>query len=255
MTKRPEKKSERFEVRLPYSKKNSFVKACEDQGDTPSHAVRRFIDSYIRRADADDAGALLRRMPQIIVRNWFQLLIWAIGIFAGAIVLFLCISIFITQMTLSNNDKLFAEFDKNGDGILMMGEISEYDYHLHRVLNVDGNKGISKEGFWAKGRMRWSYVNPETFIVTEQQDGIGKSYSQVRQSYGNADLEKYKPYIVEFDLTDISKPRFSVFKLGDTTLTSPQMTDNGSVKWVEGEDKPVHVMGTQREVFLTGKRK
>ena len=65
-----EKKSERFEVRLPFSKKQGFVKACEDQGDTPSNAVRRFIDSYIRRADADEMKAMTRAPRSDQTKFW-----------------------------------------------------------------------------------------------------------------------------------------------------------------------------------------
>jgi len=37
-----EKKSERLEVRLGYEEKQDFTEACENQGDTPSGAIRRF---------------------------------------------------------------------------------------------------------------------------------------------------------------------------------------------------------------------
>ena len=42
-----EKKTERLDVRLSHEKKQAFSEACENQGDTPSTAVRRFINSYI----------------------------------------------------------------------------------------------------------------------------------------------------------------------------------------------------------------
>jgi len=42
-----EKKSERLEVRLGYEEKQTFTEACENQGDTPSGAVRRFINGYV----------------------------------------------------------------------------------------------------------------------------------------------------------------------------------------------------------------
>ena len=48
-----EKKSERLEVRLGYQEKQTFTEACENQGDTPSGAVRRFINGYVRRSDED----------------------------------------------------------------------------------------------------------------------------------------------------------------------------------------------------------
>lgn len=54
MPQKSEKKSERLEIRLPFSKKADFLKACEQQSDTPSNVVRRFINSYIRRSNADE---------------------------------------------------------------------------------------------------------------------------------------------------------------------------------------------------------
>ena len=48
-----EKKSERFEVRLSHTKKLAFQEACERQGDTPSEAVRRSIESYLGRSEMD----------------------------------------------------------------------------------------------------------------------------------------------------------------------------------------------------------
>ena len=48
--KRPEKKSETLEVRIPHSKKQAFMEACEHQGITASEAVRTFIDAYLKRS-------------------------------------------------------------------------------------------------------------------------------------------------------------------------------------------------------------
>ena len=47
---RAEKKSETLEVRLPHSKKEAFKAACEEEGITASHAVRTFIDAYLKRS-------------------------------------------------------------------------------------------------------------------------------------------------------------------------------------------------------------
>ena len=48
--KRKEKKSETLEVRLPHSKKEAFMKACEREGITASHAMRTFIDAYLKQS-------------------------------------------------------------------------------------------------------------------------------------------------------------------------------------------------------------
>jgi len=55
-----EKKTERLDIRVSHQKKQAFTQACEDQGDTPSHAVRRFITTYIRRANRDEVASTIR---------------------------------------------------------------------------------------------------------------------------------------------------------------------------------------------------
>ena len=55
-----EKKSERLEVRLGYQEKQDFTEACDLQGDTPSGAIRRFINGYVRRSDGDVIASALR---------------------------------------------------------------------------------------------------------------------------------------------------------------------------------------------------
>lgn len=57
-----EKKSERMEIRLGHTEKQSFLQACESQGDTPSDALRRFIDGYSRRANSDLRASAFREM-------------------------------------------------------------------------------------------------------------------------------------------------------------------------------------------------
>ena len=168
MTDRREKKSERFEVRLPYSKKHDFVKACEDQGDTPSSAVRRFIDSYVKRSDADTMKMAVRSLPKLALRRWRRVL----GCIFALASLYLLSGFVWLLLTTSQLQQLFTVYDKNNNQVLDLGEISESDEHLHRILNVDGVDGISVEEFWVKGRITWKFVNPDTFQVVEQSDGL-----------------------------------------------------------------------------------
>ena len=65
----------------------------------------------------------------------------------------------------------------------------------------------------------------------------------------------YGTYIVEFDLTDSDTPKIATWKKDVQTSTSPTTKDNGSVYWVKGESRPIHVMGTNRDVFLKTKSK
>ena len=66
--KRPEKKSETLEVRLPHSKKEAFMEACEREGITASHAVRTFIDAYLKRS----RRVKLKQISQEIVMRLFN---------------------------------------------------------------------------------------------------------------------------------------------------------------------------------------
>ena len=59
-----EKKSERMEIRLGHLEKQGFIEACHTQGDTPSEALRRFIEGYTRRANSDLRASAFRELRQ-----------------------------------------------------------------------------------------------------------------------------------------------------------------------------------------------
>lgn len=70
MTKpRPEKKTEMIEVRLPHSKKEAFKQACEEEGITVSHAVRTFVDAYLRRSRRVKAKRIAKDISMTLIRN------------------------------------------------------------------------------------------------------------------------------------------------------------------------------------------
>jgi outer membrane biosynthesis protein TonB len=70
MTKqRPEKKTEMIEVRLPHSKKEAFKRACEEEGITVSHAVRTFVDAYLRRSRRMKAKRIAKDISMTLIRN------------------------------------------------------------------------------------------------------------------------------------------------------------------------------------------
>ena len=64
-----EKKSETLEVRLPHSKKEAFKAACEKEGITASHAVRTFIDAYLRRSRQMKAKRIAKDISMTLIRN------------------------------------------------------------------------------------------------------------------------------------------------------------------------------------------
>lgn len=73
MTKqRPEKKTEMIEVRLPHSKKEAFKQACEEEGITVSHAVRTFIDAYLRRSRRERVKRIAKDISMTLIRNPFK---------------------------------------------------------------------------------------------------------------------------------------------------------------------------------------
>ena len=66
---RPEKKTEMIEVRLPHSKKEAFKRACEEEGITVSHAVRTFVDAYLRRSRRMKAKRIAKDISMTLIRN------------------------------------------------------------------------------------------------------------------------------------------------------------------------------------------
>ncbi|MEL6857315.1 MAG: energy transducer TonB [Pseudomonadota bacterium] len=80
---RPEKKTEMIEVRLPHSKKEAFKKACEAEGITVSHAVRTFVDAYLRRSRRAKAQRIAKDISMTLIRNPIK----TTGGFSGAIAL------------------------------------------------------------------------------------------------------------------------------------------------------------------------
>ena len=66
---RPEKKTEMIEVRLPHSKKEAFKKACEEEGITVSHAVRTFVDAYLRRSRRAKGQRIAKDISMTLIRN------------------------------------------------------------------------------------------------------------------------------------------------------------------------------------------
>ena len=216
-----EKKSERFEVRLPYSKKQAFLQACEDQGDTPSSAVRRFIDGYLRRADMDVLKAAGRAIRNMALRNWLP-----IGVLSAV-----CIgAAFLGRVMMIENTKtkiahkkvtLFSSYDANHNGVLDIGEISKTDAALHRVLNIDGEAGISLKEFRIKGKMRWGFVKVN--------------------SNGDTGVTFQSDRLVLFDLSKQKTAQLNSWKYQKTDTVSSDSFDR-YVMWKPEKSKPQIIM-------------
>ena len=186
-----EKKSERLEVRLGFQEKTDFVEACESQGDTPSSALRRFIRGYVRRADADllasawrgvsrgrktglllggvgligllIAGATVMRSPGYIENTDMEALTAQLGQKADGPYEKIDPKDFPKRVADKPSpipmpeieSTRFAELDKNSDGFLQRGEMLANDHHIHRVLDIDNEIGISPAEFYTKGVMHY----------------------------------------------------------------------------------------------------
>ncbi|MGB0908323.1 MAG: hypothetical protein ACPGVT_12590 [Maricaulaceae bacterium] len=154
-----EKKTERLDVRLSTEKKQAFIHACENQSDTPSQAVRRFINSYIRRSHRDDIDASLRMPPKS-----------KILFILGGLAMLMAVVLFKPLFSISTNEhmthaELFDYYDYDQSGVLELTEISANDHHLHRVLNIDGTAGISRDEFITDATMLWKFTVPENWTV------------------------------------------------------------------------------------------
>ncbi len=212
------KKTERLDVRLSYDKKHAFSEACENQGDTPSRAVRRFINSYIRRSSRDDLWAAIRGTTK------------GKGLFiAGGIVALIAAVVFIPTLIKSNQSEmskkeLFAYYDYDNSGVIELGEISHNDEDLHRVLNIDGKTGISPVEFYTNGTMVWSFVEPDQISseqFTKSPDGkTSRSYvisrQPIDQIFPNGTLiptgDPEKPILTVDEFKALDKPIWEVQK-------------------------------------------
>ena len=190
-----EKKSERFEVRLPYSEKEAFTRACENHGDTPSRAVRRFINGYIRRADADALKMAFVAFKAVGKRNWVK-------VCSGLAVLVLMFGfgsakLFNNRVSAYNAQYgFFGQFDKNQNGLIEIGEISDNDEHLHAVLDIDNKKGISPKELFETGVMVYAVGDIKTWRENTQKSPVlVKHYKQALSQTDEAIL-------VTFDLRD-----------------------------------------------------
>lgn len=222
-----EKKTERLDVRLSHEKKQAFNEACENQGDTPSSAVRRFINSYIRRSNRDDMGAAIRGTTK------------GKGLFvAGGIAALIAAAFIIPKLTKSTSteptkEELFAFYDYDLSGIIELGEISHNDDHLHRVLNIDGKPGISLEEFYTNGTMIWSYVEPANTTLLEE----------VREKTPNGYRHKRSSIVSNFSVDDF--PEGTMIPTGDPDkpfLTVDEFKALGKPIWeVQNIDVPPEV--------------
>ncbi len=191
MSERKEKKSERLEVRLPYSKKQAFVEACEQQSDTPSNAIRRFISSYIRRSDNDTlghwAGSVKRKLlpvgaMTVAAIGVMSLAYWQLG--GGP------------QTDAIEHEALYKSYDINGNDVIDIGEITSQDNEkqLFEVLDLNGDNAIDRDEFIAEGDVAWMYKKNDPQLDDENNSVVTETEGTIH--YIQYDLSnKDNPYI------------------------------------------------------------
>lgn len=137
--KRPEKKSESLEIRLPYSQKQAFMEACRERGVTASDVLRSFI--------ADDLES--QAAPPQEERTWSMTLknnpLKTAASLAGAA---LAAATFGTGASFAD-DEVFSAYDKNSDGVISYsefagqrgGNIEEESRIERRIVRMDSETG------------------------------------------------------------------------------------------------------------------
>lgn len=149
--KRPEKKSESLEIRLPYSQKLAFMEACREDGTTASDTLRRLI--------ADELERKARPEPQ---RSWTMTIRNnPLRIAAGFAGTALAAATFGAGISMAD-DEVFDAFDRNGDGAITYSEFlgphdegGQGDQSGHRelfeALDIDNSQTLDRDEFEGRG--------------------------------------------------------------------------------------------------------
>lgn len=171
-----DKKTERLDIRVSHNKKQAFTRACEDQGDTPSNAIRRFITTYIRRARQDNIFSHVRYLP------WRRVILMSGSVAALGLGAVYVVNIHKEQKAVKLAGKVFNIYDQNNNGLLEPGEILPTDFHLHRVLDIDGKTGISPREFVTHGKMVWNFIDPENHKVIKVEKTPSRQMTVIRSA-------------------------------------------------------------------------
>ena len=221
-----DKKTERLDIRISHETKKAFNEACEVQSDTPSNAVRRFVSSYIRRAKRDDLSANIRGTTR--PKSLFILSSLA----ASLVAVFLIPKLVRLGSEKLSQPELFTHYDYDNSGLIEVGEISKNDTHLHRVLDIDGEIGISQKEFFTNGTMTWSFVEPDKWTVLEDTKNLMGFRHMRKVSESNFSID--------------SLPQGSLIPTGDSNkpfLTIDEFKALGKPIWdVQNIDVPPEIL-------------
>lgn len=188
-----EKKSERLEVRLGYKEKQDFTEACDLQGDTPSGAIRRFMNGYVKRSDQDVLSSAWRQSGRRRI----------LPVFLGLCMIGALSAIYVLSSFSSSEataDEIFEYRDRNGDGELEYSEhglppgINGEHNGVLMVLDLDSSGTISRREFIQKGKMVYATATPGQTqsdpLMTLVEFEFGKERAE-SGTYSNARVNAY----------------------------------------------------------------
>jgi hypothetical protein len=118
----------------------------------------------------------------------------------------------------------FEKLDMDDNGLLMRGEILPSDHHLHRLLDIDGEAGISPSEFYVTGNMHYKLAESWDMKV----DGASKRLAHT----GTSDTVS-----VEFNLSQSPPLIHAARPLENAVIARPDRT----VIWAVGKTKPFFV--------------
>lgn len=188
--KRPPKKSELLAARVPYEIKRAFLKACAEEGRSPSDVIRGFIERHVRRAEARARlrGSLTPRRSLVMAMKTPYAQGGAIAAGLGALALFA----FGAAPSVAEFDyrASFQTLDTDGDGAISLDEYASAGAHSTIAvefdlpdgapppeLGADENAEVLEFEFDgsappAQPKVRWAYMIDIGFGETDS-DGDG----------------------------------------------------------------------------------
>ena len=136
---RPEKLSERIEVRLPYSDKQRFLEACRKVGEVPSEVLRLAMQDYVVRVEAAEKPTLTEDLTMTFIRNPLKTLSMA----AASL---MAVTLFTATPSIAD-EALFETFDRNQDGKIDGDEVSG---DIVDLLDANRSSAIDPKEFQAE---------------------------------------------------------------------------------------------------------
>lgn len=231
MDKRPEKNSERVEVRLPYSLKQRFLSACAKAGDTPSEALRDAMSDYIARIEQAGKRNAFQEFMMKLIHNPLK---------AAGMALTSTAAFALLAAPSSADERLFKALDSNQDGQLTATDAAPLGKVIF-ILDADCSGSISLDEFQTEARYaefgatmsNQLQIAATRIFVHEDDTVIFRGNIDVRVNDGTQSPD-FTPHFADLDIASI-----------DGTLVKIDFTHIGEVRfttetkpWTEIRDDP-----------------